>query len=486
MNNVKAKLVKIVGTKNFSDSPKILKAYSKDYSLAPPGMPNYVVKPKDAKEVSEIVKLANEYKTPVVPCSSGVHFYGATIPKQGGIIVDLSRMNKIFEIDEPNKRARIEPGVTWEQIENELEKRDFQVVIPLLPHSSRSVVTDYLERVFPLAVVYDYGEPLQGMEVVWPNGDIFRTGSASTPGYPDSVARGVMPAGPGLDFWRLLQCAQGTMGIVTWTNIKIEYLPKVNKFFFIPFNDISNAVEFVYRILRQKIGDECLFLNNVTLAAILATNWPQDFDKLRAIFPPWTLLLTITGGYRRPEERIAYQENALMLIKKNEYQQLNISEALPGVPGAGRKLLAMLRKPWPKDITYWEHRYKGGCQSLFFITKPIYAHKFIKCVEELAVKHCYPINDIGYYLQPIEENRGCHLEFKFFYNPDDPEEIGQVSGLYAEAAKVLLNEGALFTRPYGILANIVYDKAAGYTAALKRVKKVFDPNNIMNPGNLCF
>lgn len=486
MSNMKTGLMKIVGSENFSDSPEILKTYSKDYSLAPSGMPNYVVKPKDAQEISEIIKLANEHKTPIVPCSSRVHFYGATIPKQGGIILDLSRMNKIFEIDEPNKRARIEPGVTWEQIEGELEKRDFRVVTPLLPHSSRSVVTDYLERAVPLSVIYDYGEPLQGMEVVWPNGDIFRTGSASTPGYPDSVARGVMPAGPGLDFWRLFQGAQGTMGIVSWANIKIEYLPKVNKLLFIPFSDINDAVEVIYRILRQKIGNECLVLNNVNLAAILATNWPKDFDKLRALLPPWTLLLAISGAYRRPEERIAYEENALTLIRKSEFPELNISEALPGVPGAGKKLLGMLRKPWPKEVTYWEHRYKGACQSLFFITKPIYAHKFIKSVEEIAVKHSYPVNDIGCYLQPVEENRACHLEFKFFYNLDDPEEVQRVSGLYAEAAKVLFNEGALFTRPYGMLAGLVYDKATAYTTALKRVKKIFDPNNIMNPGNLCF
>ena len=63
---------------------------------------------------------------------------------------------------------------------------------------------------------------------------------------------------------------------------------------------------------------------------------------------------------------------------------------------------------------------------------------------------------------------------------------GNPPALYNEAAKVLLSEGAVFTRPYGDLAPIVYDKAATYARTLKRLKKVFDPNNIMNPGNLCF
>ena len=65
-------------------------------------------------------------------------------------------------------------------------------------------------------------------------------------------------------------------------------------------------------------------------------------------------------------------------------------------------------------------------------------------------------------------------------------EIETVRSLYRDAVIALLNEGAFFTRPYGELAPILYERAAGYTMALKRVKKVFDPKNIMNPGNLCF
>ena len=71
-------------------------------------------------------------------------------------------------------------------------------------------------------------------------------------------------------------------------------------------------------------------------------------------------------------------------------------------------------------------------------------------------------------------------------DPDDAGEKAFVSEIYRDAAMAMMNEGAFFTRPYGDLAPIIYDRAAGYTMALKRVKKVFDPNNIMNPGNLCF
>jgi FAD/FMN-containing dehydrogenase len=107
-------------------------------------------------------------------------------------------------------------------------------------------------------------------------------------------------------------------------------------------------------------------------------------------------------------------------------------------------------------------------------------------MEKLAAKHGYPVSDIGGYLQPIEHNRACYLEFNLYYDPASRSEVERVQKLYSQAAPLLLKEGALFSRPYGELAKLVYDKANGYAQILKRVKKLFDPNNIMNPGNLCF
>jgi FAD/FMN-containing dehydrogenase len=111
---VKTKLREIVGAENFSDDPSVLEKYSRDFSLVPAGVPNYLVKPKTAQEVQKIVQLANKNKLPVVPTSSAVHFNGAAIPKQGGVVVDLTRMNRILEVDEFNRRVRLEVGVTWE------------------------------------------------------------------------------------------------------------------------------------------------------------------------------------------------------------------------------------------------------------------------------------------------------------------------------------------------------------------------------------
>jgi hypothetical protein len=110
----------------------------------------------------------------------------------------------------------------------------------------------------------------------------------------------------------------------------------------------------------------------------------------------------------------------------------------------------------------------------------------MEIMEETASRYGYPISEIGSYIQPIEHNRACQVEFSFFYDPESDHEKTLVADLYREAAIAMMNEGAFFSRPYGELAPIIYDRAAGYTMTLKRLKNVFDPKNIMNPGNLCF
>ncbi|MBN2402937.1 MAG: FAD-binding oxidoreductase [Spirochaetes bacterium] len=483
--DIKAALSKVVGAANVSDDPAQLQAYSTDFSYTAMGMPNYVVKPASSEEVSAVVKLCSENSVPVVPCSSKIHFYGATIPKEGGVVLDMSRMDKIFEIDADNRRVRFEAGVTWKKLTEELAKKGFRAIMPLMPPAERSVLTDFMEREEPTNQVYDYGEPLEAMEIVWPTGELFRMGSASVNGYPDSMSKGGNPSGPGLDFYRFFQCAQGTMGVVTWTNLKIESIPKIDKILFAPVDDLNYAIDFLYRIMPRRIGQEVLLLNNVDLAAIIAED-DNDLLRLKETLPPWTLILVISGLLRRPEEKIAYEENFLAQVIRNEFQDLKLGENLPGFPGLRKKLLPMLRSPWPAGKTYWKNRYKGACQSLFFHTRPLLAQQFVDIVGDIAARYSYPICDIGMYIQPIEHNRACRPEFNFFYDPKNENEVEAVRALYNEAASVLLSNGAVFTRPYGDLAPIVYEKAASYAITLKRLKKLFDPNNIMNPGNLCF
>lgn len=482
--SIKESLANIVGKENVSDSIDDLRLYSKDLSFLPSGMPDFVAWPKSSEEVGKLVAYCNENNIPVVPVSSRVHANGNTIPKQGGLVIDMKRMNKIFEIDLDNRLARFEAGVTWQQLHDALKEKGCRAIMPLAARGDRSVLTDTLEREVPTNIVYDYGEPTQSLEIVWADGSIFRCGSASVNGFPDSKSRGANPSGPGLDFYRFMQGAQGTMGIVTWMSMKIEFLTRIDKIYVAPITDLKYAQDFLYRVLPRRVGQECVLLSNVHLAGLVSES-DDEFEKLAATLPPWTLAMVISGVKRRPEEKIAYEENFIKQVIKNEFNNLKFVEALPGFPGLSNKLMKVLKEPWQKP-KYWKEIPRGNYQDIVFVTKPEKTPELVAIMDSIAAKNGYAIADIGKYIQPIEHNRASHVEFTLFYNGADAAETALIKKLNVEASLALMAAGAFFSRPYGDMVPIIFDRAGNYTATLRRVKNVFDPKNIMNPGTLCF
>jgi FAD/FMN-containing dehydrogenase len=475
---IKKGLEAIVGKRYVLDDEPTLDAYGKDLSLNQPRRPSLVVKPKNGEEVQKVVKLANKQLVPVIPVSSALHFHGETIPEQGGIVVDLRRMDKVIQVDSRNRKVKVEPGVTWGALQETLKEHDQMALNPLFPHPQMSALTSSLERNPMVIPKYEYAEPVLTMEVVLPQGDVFRTGTASAANTEEAY-----PEGPGIDFFRLFQGAQGTLGIVTWLNIKTEYRPKHQKVFFIPFKKIEDAVEPIYRMQRRHIGNECFLLNNFNLALLLADEWPKDFEDYRATLPPYTLTVVIAGAPRRPLERIAYEEEALHEIASQLLFQP--AATVGGVAGLQDMMLEKLRAPQEED-RYWKTRYKGSSQDIFFITTMDRAQAFHQKVLEVCATFNYPTQDLGVYLQPLERGRACHLEFSFPCDLNAQHEREKVNELYQCVSEEMITMGAFFSRPYGPWADMVYRRATTYTTTLKEVKKVFDPNNILNPGKLCY
>lgn len=475
---IKKGLEAIVGTRYVLDDEPTLDAYGKDLSLNQPRRPSLVVKPKNAEEVQKIVKLANKHLVPIIPVSSAVHFHGETIPEQGGIAVDVSRMDKVIQVDSRNRKVKIEPGVTWGALQETLREHDQMALNPLFPHPRMSALTSSLERNPMLIPKYEYAEPVLTMEVVLPQGDLFRTGTASAANTEEAY-----PEGPGIDFFRLFQGAQGTLGIVTWLNIKTEYRPRQQKVFFIPFRKIEDAAEPIYRMQRRHIGNECFLLNSFNLALLLAEEWPRDFENYRETLPPYTLTVVIAGAPRRPLERIAYEEEALQEIASQLLFQP--AATVGGVAGLQDTMLEKLRTPQGED-SYWKTRYKGSSQDIFFITTLDRAQAFQQKVMEVCAAFNYPTREIGIYLQPLERGRACHLEFSFPCDLNSQHEREKVGELFRYLSEELITMGAFFSRPYGPWADMVYRRATAYTTTLRDVKKVFDPNGILNPGKLCY
>jgi len=483
------KLAKIVGAANVSQKPAVLEEYAADMSFVNMIMPDYVVKPRKSDDIAKLVKLANDTKTPLVPVSSGPpHFRGDTVPGTGGaVIVDLSKMKKVIRVDRAHRVAMVEPGVTFGELIPAVEKEGLRLNMPLLPRQSKTVVGSMLERepvVMP-KYQWDISDPLACIEVVFGSGEMFRTGQAAGPGTIEEqwAAGGAQktPYGPGPAQWnRLIQGAQGTMGIVTWASLRCELLPKLEEPFVVGSADLNRLFELVHWLVRQRLVNECLVLNNTNLAAIMAKKWPADYPDLKDSLPPWVLFFNVAGYDYFPEDRVSSQIKGI--------SDLTNRIGVEAVRAVGRVSAAEMLKTVqrPSAEPYWKLRYKGACHDIFFITTYDKLEGQISLMYELANEFGYPASDMGIYLQPIVQGSNCHCEFNLFYDPENPSEAERVEELSSFAVTALMATGAFFSRPYDKSARMIVNRDAAYVDALNRVKKILDPNKVMNPGKLCF
>ena len=109
-------LIKIVGDRYATNDQAICIGYSRDQVITSKG-PEYVVAPETTEEIQKIMRVATKYKVPVLPKGTGANMGGLVIPLHGGIILDLKRMNQIYEFDEKNMTAIVGPGVTYGQLQ---------------------------------------------------------------------------------------------------------------------------------------------------------------------------------------------------------------------------------------------------------------------------------------------------------------------------------------------------------------------------------
>ena len=489
MDSKKEELMGIVGKENVLDDPETLEAYSQDHSFALPMKPWFVVKPENTCKVQEIVKWANPSRTPLVPVSSGPpHFHGDTVPgAPGAVVLDLRRLNRIVRIDRKNRMTLIEPGVTYNQLQPELAQQGLKISTPLLPRADKSVIASLLERQPTLTPKYHWSfpEPLRCLEIVWGNGEILWTGESGV--QPHSLEKQwemgmaqINAMGPQETDWhRLVSAAQGSMGIVTWASIKCELLPKVHQLFFVPAERLEGLIDCSYRLLRVRLGDEFLLLNNTNLAYLLAKG-VDEISSLRETLPPWVILIGAAGRDILPEEKVRVQEQGI----KDITQQFGLCpvSAISGVR-SGQVLEALLR---PSREPYWKLGFKGGCQSLFFLTTLDRTPEFVRTMYTLAAEFRYPVPDIGIYIQPQHQGVACHCEFILPFNPGLAIEVTRTKELFVKSSEELIKHGAFFSRPYGIWANLTYNRDAQSTILLKKLKGIFDPNGVLNPGKLCF
>jgi hypothetical protein len=262
--------------------------------------------------------------------------------------------------------------------------------------------------------------------------------------------------------------------------MRCEILPSLEEPFVVGSSRLDRLFELTHWLVRRRLANECFILNSTNLAAIMAKKWPGDYRDLKDSLPPWVVFFNIAGYEYFPEDRVSYQIKDILGITR----QLGL-EAVKAVGGvSANEILKAVQQPSAEP--YWKLRYKGACEDIFFLTIYDKLEELIGVMNNVADKAGYPASDMGVYIQPVVQGTSVHCEFNLFYDPANPGELDRVKELSTSAVKNLMARGAFFSRPYGESARAIINRDAATVVALAKVKKILDPNNVMNPGKLCF
>jgi len=396
-------------------------------------------------------------------------------------------MNKILNVNRQHRMVVVEPGVTYDQLNKELGKQKMTIAGSLKPKKGQSVVTDILEAVPRLNPMtqWNFFDPLRCVEVTWGDGTRMYTGEAGN-GPLDALDKQwgkqqwqVNYMGPWMtDYFRLVTQAQGSMGIVTWASLKAAVKPLIHQLFVAEADDLTDLEAFVYKAMWTRFPDEVFIMNGAQLASIMGKTQTET-ETLKEVLPPWIAAVGVAGRELIPEVRFEARSKDLIDIAQSF--GLDLKEGVSNL--SGRALYAEANST-DKGKVYWKDVYAGSHQSVFFLTQLEKTNDFLRAVREIAEDFGYPAGDIGVYIQPKHLGSSYHMEFTFPYDPLSAKQSERVQDLVEAVSIAVSDLGGYYSRPYGKWAGIQLNKDAQSFAALKKLQKIFDPADIMNPGKL--
>jgi glycolate oxidase len=446
------RLIEIVGKENFTDQLEELVPYSYDASMNV-HRPNGAVWPESTQQVAEIVRFANEYKIPIVPRGAGTSLSGGVIPIQGGIIIDLSRMNRIIEISIENRYAQVQAGVVCDDLNRALAKHGF--IFPPDPASS-SVATIGGNvgtnaggiKGAKYGTTRDY---VMGLQVVLPTGEVLKTGSHT------------MKCVSGYDLSKLFVGSEGTLGVITEVTLKINPIPRYAMTAVATFSRLDDAGKAISQTMTSGILPSVMeILDKVTLKSI-KENTDIDIPEAEV------LILTETDGYTL-EEVEAQMEVVLRILKQNNPSLIKTAK-----DEKDRLNLWKARKSAYATLARTSNSF-----VLDDVTVPIAKiPELLVGIQEIAQKYDLLVATYGH-------AGDGNLHPQILYDEYNPEQVEKMEKVEEELFHLAISLNGTLSGEHGIgLSKANYmtlEHDPVEMALMKKIKRTFDPNNIMNPG----
>ncbi|MFZ7102148.1 MAG: FAD-binding oxidoreductase [Peptococcaceae bacterium] len=432
-----------------------LLAYRNDASWFT-GNPGIVVLPCSTEEVQKCMKYAYEKEIAIVPRGSGTGLSGGTVPAEGAIIIDLSRMNKILELDKDNLTVRVQPGVITAEINRVVEKEGlFYPPDPASQGASTIGGNIACRAGGPRGVKYgttkDY---VLGLEAVVPPGNVIRYGGK------------VIKLSVGYEIGRLFVGSEGTLGIITEATLKLIPRPMYKKTMLISYGELAKASETVSRLVADKIIPTTLeLMDNVTVRAI------EEFKKAGYPTEADGLLLIECDGYKEQdvEEQIEIVINACKSLGATDIKIAENDEQAEQIWAGRRSMFAAYANSAPTVISE-------------DVTVPrTKVPDIVRAIKEISAKYGIRVGIGGH----VGDG---NMHPNYMVDKRNADEMERVEKACAEVAKTALAMGGVVSGEHGVgLAKARYamwQLGDLYVDYMKAVKKVFDPKNLLNPGKL--
>jgi len=457
--NILSRLREIVGAENVSVSPADRDKYSHDEVAELQHAPDVVVWVSCAEQVSRILKLAQEAVFPVTPRGAGQGLSGGSVPAFGGVVLTLEKMGRILEIDQENLMATVEPGVITGDIHREVEA--LGLFYPPDPASldSCSIGGNIAENAGgPRAIKYGVTRNyVCGLEAVLPSGEIVTMGGK----FVKNVT--------GYDLIQLLLGSEGTLAVITKVILRLLPLPPVRVDLLVPFNDFRAASQSVSDIIKSRIVPTALeFMGKDSILAVEAlTEKEIPFHDAEA-----HLLVTIDGNKQAAVE--AEYEKIGEICLDNGAQDVLVADnprLRDKLWEARRLIIEALQHMSPEGIM--------DTQDLVVPRAKI--PELLSRIKEIAEKHAMNIVCFGH-----AGDGNVHVNVI----KDVPEEKWKAKKepLVEEMYRAALALGGSITGEHGIgLTRKQFLPLAAdgrQIELMRKIKEVFDPQDILNPGKI--
>ena len=446
-------LKEIVDSDHVLYSDMDLELYSYDASLER-SRPDVVVLPDSTEQVSKVVALAHREDIPIIARGSGTNLSGGTVPLKGGILVHFSQMNRILEIDIPNRTVTVEPGVITLDLQNLLLKKGFVYAPDPASQKVSTLGGNFGENSGgPHCLKYGVTtNHILGAEVVLNDGTVIWTGGKSQDN-------------PGYDIIGLLVGSEGTLGIVTKMILKIIRAPEAVKTMLAIYESVEDAGNTVSAIIAEGIVPATLeMMDNLVMKAVeesVHAGYPLDAAAV--------LIIELDGmadGMERQAEKV------MEICKRHNVREVRLakSDAERAELWAGRKgafgAVARLR---PSYLV---------CDGTVPRTK---LPEVLKRVMEIGKKYELPIGNV------FHAGDG-NLHPLILFDERNKEELARVYKAGTEILKICADAGGTISGEHGIGTEKLKEMSFVFTEddieLMRQIKNAFDPSNIINPGKV--